>query len=65
MISKRTETKELIKQLKKVNPYVESNIFRIVENVNLKTIIADQENGVTHHFLDTYNEEGGTSHGNE
>ena len=38
--SKRMETKELIARLKKVNPYVEGNIFKSVENVNLDTIVA-------------------------
>lgn len=52
--SKRMEIKQLIAELKKVNPYVESNIFKSVENVNLSTIIAYKEKGVKHHFLDTY-----------
>ena len=41
-------------ELKKLNPQVEKNIFRSVENVNLSTIIAYKERGVTHHFLDNY-----------
>ncbi len=48
------EIKNLIKQLKEVNPYIESNIFKSVENVNLNTIIAYKENGNVHHFLDGY-----------
>lgn len=52
--SKRKEIKQLIAQLKEVNPFVEGNIFKSVENVNLKTIIAYKENGVKHHFLDDY-----------
>lgn len=52
--SKRVEVKELIKRLKKINPYVESNIFRSVENVNLDTVIAYKKDGVKHHFLDEY-----------
>lgn len=54
--SKRLETKLLIRELKKTNPYVENHIFRSVENVNLKKIIAYKQNGVTHHFLDTYDD---------
>ncbi|MCI5937680.1 MAG: ATPase [Eubacterium sp.] len=54
--SKRMEVKELIRQLKQKNPYVEGNIFKSVENVNLSTVIAYKENGVKHHFLDTYDE---------
>lgn len=52
--SKRKEIKYLIKQLKTVNPFVEKNIFKSVENVNLNTIIAYKQNGVKHHFLDGY-----------
>ncbi len=55
--SKRTEVKELIQSLKKINPYIESNIFRSVENINLNTIIAYKEKGVKHSFLDNYNKD--------
>lgn len=52
--SKRLETKKLIAELKKTNPYVESNIFRSVENVNLDTVIEYKQHGVRHNFLDEY-----------
>ncbi|MCR5467754.1 MAG: ATPase [Lachnospiraceae bacterium] len=52
--SKRLETKKLIAELKKNNPYIESNIFKSVENVNVDTVIAYKKNGVRHHFLDEY-----------
>ena len=52
--SKRLETKKLIAALKKDNPYIESNIFKSVENVNLDTVIAYKKDGVRHHFLDEY-----------
>lgn len=52
--SKRLEVKELIRELKKKNPYVESNIFSSVENVNLSTVIAYKEQGVKHSFLEWY-----------
>jgi tRNA(Ile)-lysidine synthase TilS/MesJ/rhodanese-related sulfurtransferase len=52
--SKRQEVKQLIAQLKKENPFVENNIFRSVENVNLSTVIAYKQNGEKHHFLDNY-----------
>lgn len=55
-ISKRMETKNLIAELKKINPQVEKNIFRSVENVNLNTIIAYKDKNGVHNFLDTYNE---------
>lgn len=52
--SKRLEVKQLIKELKKTNPYVEANIFKSVENVNLATVIAYKDKEGKHHFLDTY-----------
>ena len=52
--SKRLETKKLIAELKKENPFVEANIFRSVENVNLDTVIAYKQKGKRHNFLDTY-----------
>lgn len=53
--SKRVEIKELIKTLKQVNPFVEGNIFKSVENVNLDTVVAYKQKGERHHFLDAYN----------
>lgn len=52
--SKRMEVKQLIAKMKEINPYVESNIFKSVENVNLKTIIAYKQDGRKHSFLETY-----------
>lgn len=52
--SKRLEIKKLIAELKKTNSFVEGNIFKSVENVNLSTIIAYKKDGVRHHFLDEY-----------
>ena len=53
-VSKRLEVKNLIAEMKKVNPQVEKNIFRSVENVNLSTVIAYKQHGEVHNFLDTY-----------
>ena len=53
-VSMRMETKKLIAKLKEHNPYVESNIFHSVENVNLSTIIAYKKDGVVHRFTDDY-----------
>ena len=53
-MSKRKEVKNLIKELKKTNPFVESNIFNSVTNVNLSTVIAYKQDGVVHNFLDDY-----------
>ena len=52
--SKRQEMKELIKSFRKVNPNIDSNIFRSVENVNLSTIISYHIGDEKHHFLDDY-----------
>lgn len=52
--SKRMEIKGLIKELKEINPFIEGNIFKSVENVNLSTVIAYKENGIKHHFLENY-----------
>lgn len=53
--SKRMEIKHLIAELKKTNPYVEGNIFKSVQNVNLSTVIAYKDkNGDRHSFLDDY-----------
>lgn len=54
--SKRQEIKRLIADMKKVNPQVEMNIFRSVENVNLNTVIAYKDDNGKHFFLDDYDE---------
>jgi tRNA(Ile)-lysidine synthase TilS/MesJ len=54
--SKRLEIKALIASLKEVNPFVEGNIFKSVENVNLNTVVAWKKDGVRHHFLDDYDQ---------
>ena len=57
--SKRVEIKELIKNLKKVNPFVESNIFRSVENVNIDTVVGYKQHGIRHNFLEGYDDNSG------
>lgn len=52
--SKRAEIKQLIKDLTNVSPYIEKNIFRSVENVNIDTVIAYKKKGQRHSFLDEY-----------
>lgn len=54
--SKRLEIKNMIRQMKRINPQVESNIFKSVQNVNLDTVIGYKQGGVKHSFLDSYNE---------
>lgn len=53
-ISKRKEIKELIKEIKKVNPNIEHNIFKALDNVNLNCILSYNENGIHHSFLENY-----------
>lgn len=53
-LSKRLEIKNMIRELKKVNPQVESNIFKSVQNVNLDTVIGYKQNSVKHTFLENY-----------
>ena len=57
-VSKRMEIKKMIAELKKTNPYVEGNIFRSMENVNIDTVIGYKQYGVRHSFLDNYEELG-------
>lgn len=52
--SKRLETKHIIERLKKTNPYVENNIFKSMENVNLETVISYKDRDGVHSFLDDY-----------
>lgn len=52
--SKRLEMKRLIEQFRKTSKYIEQNIFKSVENVNLNTVIAYHKDGKQYHFLDDY-----------
>ena len=58
--SKRVEIKELIRTLKQKNPFVEGNIFKSVENVNLDTVVEYKTGGVRHNFLERYDKMGHT-----
>jgi tRNA(Ile)-lysidine synthase TilS/MesJ len=52
--SKRAETKKLIKELRKLNPNVDKNIFKSSENINLNTVIGYYKDEKFHSFLDEY-----------
>ena len=52
--SKRKEMKNLIKELKKVNPNVDINIFRSSHNVNCDTLIGHRYKGQKFDFLEEY-----------
>ena len=52
---KRRKMKELIRKLESEDAGIEQNIFRSVENVSLKTVIAYKDKqGVKHRFTDDY-----------
>ena len=55
--SKRLETKKMIAELKKTNPFIEKNIFRSTENVSKQTILGLKDKGIKHSFLEWYDEE--------
>ena len=52
--SKRLETKNLIKELRKKYEDIDINIFRSVEDINLNTIIGYHKDDMTYNFLDDY-----------
>lgn len=52
--SKRQEMKELIAGLRKNSPFIDANIMKSVENINLDACLGYVQKGVRHHFLDTY-----------
>ena len=53
-MSKRLETKQLIRRLHETNPDIEANLFKTAQNVNLDRVIAYKKNMVRHSFLDEY-----------
>jgi len=52
--SKRQEIKDLIKEIKKVNPDVEHNLFKSIHNVSLDTLVSYKQEGKEHSFLDKF-----------
>lgn len=53
-MSKRQEMKELIAKFRTINPHIETNIFKSVENVNLDACIGYVKGKERHHFLEEY-----------
>ncbi len=53
--SKRREIKQLIKDMKKVNPDVERNIFKSLHSVCLDTMPGYKQGGEYHSFLEAFN----------
>ena len=52
--SKRLEMKKLIKSLRKINPLVDNNIFKSLDNINLNCVLGIKKNGIYQSFLDEY-----------
>ena len=52
--SKRKEVKELIKNMKKINPNVDYNIFKALDNVNLDCVLGTKKNHEYESFLENY-----------
>ena len=57
LTSKRIVIKNLIKELKEDNEYIENNIFKSAFNVNLNTILGYNKDGEVYNFLDDYDKE--------
>lgn len=53
-LSKRQEMKELIAKFRTINPHIETNIFKSVENVNLDACIGYVKGKERHNFLEEY-----------
>ena len=50
--SKRLETKNLIKELKKTNPDIETNLFNSIHRCNGDTLVGYKQDGIEHSFLE-------------
>ena len=53
-LSKRKETKALLKELRKTNPDVEKHIFAAIHMVNMDTLLGWKRDGEEHSFLEGY-----------
>ena len=52
--SKRAEMKKLVNQFRETNKYIEQNIFKSVENVNLDAVVGYKIGNIKKYFLDDY-----------
>jgi len=52
---KKKEIKKLINNLRNINPYIDYNIFKSMENINLNQILGYKNDDYKHFFLDDYN----------
>lgn len=53
-VSKRKEMKELIKHLRELNPDIDYNIFKSLDNINLNCVLGTKKNGIYKSFMDEY-----------
>jgi len=53
-LSKRKETKDLIKELRTKNKNIDFNIFKSTSNINLNTVLGYKKDGIEYTFLDDY-----------
>ncbi len=53
-VSKRKEMKELIKHLRELNPDIDYNVFKSLDNINLNCVLGTKKNGVYKSFMDEY-----------
>lgn len=53
-VSKRKEMKELIKHLLELNPDIDYNIFKSLDNINLNCVLGTKKNGIYKSFMDEY-----------
>lgn len=52
--SKRKEMKNLVNNLRKINPSIDSNIFTSMNNINLNCVLGTKKDGKYTSFLDSY-----------
>ena len=52
--SKRKETKNLVNNLRKINPSIDNNIFTSMNNINLNCVLGTKKDGKYTSFLDNY-----------
>ena len=52
--SKRKEMKNLVNNLRKINPSIDSNIFTSMNNINLNCVLGTKKDGKYTSFLDDY-----------
>ena len=54
VLSKRREIKELIKHLRSLNPDIDYNIFKSLDNVNLNCVLGFKKDGIYKSFMEDY-----------